>query len=83
MPTNLNPDVAALPLYQLGLAAGTDIGLRLALDALTAERIRQGQLAAAEPDSGSPVAARLAYTAAVLLDVTRVVAARFRQPPAV
>jgi hypothetical protein len=49
------------------------------LDALTAERVHQDQLAAAEPDSGSPAAARLAYTAAVLLDVTKVVAGRFRQ----
>jgi hypothetical protein len=57
---------------------GQDVGLRIALDALTAERIRHDRLIAAEPDSGSPVAARLSYAAAVLLDVAKVVAGRFR-----
>jgi hypothetical protein len=68
-----------LPIYRQGFDAGRDVGLRLALDALTAERVHQDELAAAEPDSGSPAAARLAYTAAVLFDVTEVVAGRFRQ----
>jgi hypothetical protein len=77
--TNITHDIRELPIYQAGLSAGQDIGLRRALDALTAERTRQDQLMAAEPDSGSPVAARLAYTAAVLLDVTKAVASRFRQ----
>jgi hypothetical protein len=47
----------ALPLYQAGLAAGTDIGLRVALDALTQERIREGNVEAAYSDLRSPIAA--------------------------
>jgi hypothetical protein len=35
-----------LPLYIAGFRAGLDVGLRLALDALTAERVRQETMAA-------------------------------------
>jgi hypothetical protein len=79
MPTNLTPNVAALPLYQLGLHNGQDVGLRLALDALTAEPGRQEQLLAAEPDSGSPATACLVYAARCLLDVSKTLAAQFRR----
>ena len=63
MPTNLNPDIAALPLYQLGFHDGQDVGLRLALDELTQERIRQTLLQDTYP--GNPAEAfRHAYAAA-------------------
>jgi hypothetical protein len=69
----------ALPLYQAGLSAGTDIGLRVALDALTQERIRVGNIQAAHSDLRSPTAARAAYAEAHLGSVSRTVADRFRR----
>jgi hypothetical protein len=69
-------DIRSLPIYVDGVAAGTDIGLRLALDALTLERIYQDQLAT-DPESGSSAACR-AYADGRLLAVAKVLAARFR-----
>jgi hypothetical protein len=78
MTPNLNPDIAALPLYQLGFHDGQDTGLRIALDAVTQERIRQTHMQATH-DAASPAAARHEYAAARLVYVSKVVAARFRQ----
>jgi hypothetical protein len=76
MPNILAHDpIRALPIYQAGLSAGADIGLRIALDALTAERSRQERLMA--DDAGSD--ARRVYAGGVLLDVARAVGAVFRQ----
>jgi hypothetical protein len=65
-----------LPIYLDGFHAGQDVGLRIALDALTAERVHQDQLAR-HPDSGSP-ACRV-YADGVLLAVANAVARRFRE----
>ena len=76
MPTILaHGPVRELPIYQAGVAAGVDIGPRLALDALTAELGRQEQLAALRPESTTIT---YVYAPGCLLDLTRVVAARFR-----
>ncbi len=75
MAQSLLPVWRELPIYRDGLAVGTDIGLRLALDAITLERNHQDQLAD-DPDSGSP--ASRAYADGRLLAVARVIAARFR-----
>jgi hypothetical protein len=71
-------NIASLPLYQDGFAVGRDTGLRLALDQLTAERIRQERLAT-KRRAGSQVASRHTFAAGILLDVTKTVARRFRQ----
>jgi hypothetical protein len=78
MPNNLDPEIAALPLYQLGFHDGQDVGLRIALDAITQERIRQTHIQSTH-DAASPAAARHEYAAARLVDVSRVIGARFRQ----
>jgi hypothetical protein len=67
-----------LPIYQLGFADDRDVGLRIGLDAITHERIRQTQLQATH-DTASPAAARHEYAAARLVDVAKVIGARFRQ----
>jgi hypothetical protein len=46
----ITPNERALPLYQAGLKAGTDIGLTFALTAVTTERIREGEIQAAHTD---------------------------------
>jgi hypothetical protein len=78
MAHNLTPEIAALPLYQLGFHDGQDTGLRIALDAITQERIRQTHMQATH-DTASPAAARHEYAAGRLLDVSRIIAGRFRQ----
>jgi hypothetical protein len=78
MTPNLNPDIAALPIYVEGFNAGQDTGLRIALDQLTQERIRQTHMQVT-PDTASPAAARHEYAAGRLLDVSRIIAGRFRQ----
>jgi hypothetical protein len=75
MATNLPPGIRQLPIYKAGLSAGQDIGLRIALDAITAERGRQERLGSS-PDSGSP-ACRV-YADGALLAVSKVLAGRFR-----
>jgi hypothetical protein len=72
MPQNPTHEIRVLPLYRDGFRAGQDTGLRIALDALTAERGRQ-----AETHPGSP-ACRV-YADGALLAVSRALAARFRQ----
>lgn len=78
MSTSLTHDpIRELPIYRAGQRVGVDIGLRIALDALTAERGRQERVAAQHPDA----TLTYVYAAGRLLDVTRVVAARFRGYP--
>jgi hypothetical protein len=64
-----------LRIYIDGFHAGCDIGLAIALAAITAEHAHQERVAR-HPDSGSP-ACRV-YADGVLLAVARVVGARFR-----
>ena len=63
------------PAYRDGHTAGVDVGLVIALTAISAERAHQERLAR-HPDSGS--ACRV-YADGVLLAVAKVVARRFRQ----
>jgi hypothetical protein len=76
--SNLPPPVRRLPIYLAGFHDGQDTGLRIALDAITQERIRQTHMQATH-DASSPAAARHEYAAPRLVDVSKVVAARFRQ----
>jgi hypothetical protein len=71
--TTLSPPVSDLDL-------GIDIGVRMGLDALTAEVDRQQTLAAnaAEHGFGAESAARSRYTAAVLQELAGELAGRFR-----
>jgi hypothetical protein len=62
--------------YTNAVTLGIGIGLRLALDAINAERVR---LTATRPDSKSPSAACHAYADGRLMAVMRVIAVRFRQ----
>jgi hypothetical protein len=71
-------NIRALPIYVEGFNAGQDTGPRIALDAITQERIRQTQIQATH-DAVSPAAARHEYAAGCLLDVSRIIAGRFRQ----
>jgi hypothetical protein len=68
---NITTSIREPPIYRAGLSAGTHIGPRMALDALTGEHVNQDSLKAAHPDFGSPVPALRAYTAACLLAVTK------------
>jgi hypothetical protein len=78
MSNNLEHTLRAMPGYVIGVRHGTDIGLRLALDQLT-RAIADQEQQAATTDSRSLAGARHAYAAATLLDVSRTVAAMFRQ----
>jgi hypothetical protein len=69
-------NLASLPLYQDGFTVGRAVGLRLALDALTAERGRQEQMAA---DRVKRERGRYVYAEGVLLAVSKTLAAHFRQ----
>ena len=78
MTDNITPEIRDLPIYQLGFSDGRDVGLRLALDALTQERTRQTLLQDTYP--GNPAEAfRHHYCAGRLADVAKVIGARFRQ----
>ncbi len=70
-------NIASLPLYQDGFAVGRDTGLRLALDQLTQERLRQERLLAHCWPS-STKAARISYAEASLREVSKTVAGIFR-----
>jgi hypothetical protein len=71
-------NIRQLPIYVEGFHAGQDTGLRIALDAITQERIRQTHMQATH-DAASPAAARHEYAAARRVDVSKVIGARFRQ----
>jgi hypothetical protein len=76
MSTSLRHDpVQDLPIYRDGFHAGRDVGLAIALAAITAEGAHRERLAT-HPDSGSHTCR--VYAEGVLLTVTRVVAFRFR-----
>jgi hypothetical protein len=75
-PSLIHEPIAKLPIYQDGFRRGTDLGLRLALDALTAERGRQEQMAA---DRVKRERGRYVYAEGVLLAVSKTLAAHFRQ----
>jgi hypothetical protein len=76
--TDPTHDLRQLPIYVEGFHAGQDTGLRIALDAITQERTRQTHMQAPH-DAASPAAARHEYAAARLVDVSKVIGARFRQ----
>ncbi len=70
-------NLASLPLYQDGFTVGRDTGLRLALDQLTQERIRQERmLARCWPNSATY--ARISYAEASLREVSKTVVGIFR-----
>jgi hypothetical protein len=77
MPHIITHNIASLPLYQDGFAVGRDTGLRIALDQLTQERIRQERLLARCYPS-STKAARISYAEASLREVSKRVAGIFR-----
>lgn len=74
MPTNLNPDIRALPLYRDGVAHGTDIGIAIAMHAITRERVHQQQMADGAREQG-----RYVYADGALHAVAKVLARRFWQ----
>jgi hypothetical protein len=69
---NLAATVRAMPGYTIGLAHGTDIGLVIALTAITSERNRLAQLRTHAP---SP---NVAFADGALHRVASTLAARFR-----
>jgi hypothetical protein len=75
MSTKISPGIAALPIFQDGVQHGTDIGLRIALDAITSERQHQERLGSQPDHPGSP-ACRV-YADGALLTVAKTIAARF------
>jgi hypothetical protein len=74
-PSLIHEPIRKLPLWQDGFARGRDVGLAIALAALTAERGRQETLAA---DRVKRERGRYVYAEGVLLAVTKVVASRFQ-----
>jgi hypothetical protein len=74
-PSLIHEPIAKLALWQDGYARGRDVGLAIALAALTAERGRQETMAAyrVKRERG-----RYVYAEGVLLAVSRVVASRFQ-----
>jgi hypothetical protein len=75
-PSLIHEPIRKLPLWQDGFARGRDLGLVIALAAITAERTHQ-ELLGAQQDAGSP-ACRV-YADGALLAVAKAVARRFRQ----
>jgi hypothetical protein len=65
-------NIRALPIYQLAFSAGIDLGLAIALHAITDERSHQERLT-----DGSPTCR--VYADGCLLAVSKSLAARFRQ----
>jgi hypothetical protein len=70
MAPNLEHTIRAMPGYSAGLAHGTDIGLRIGLDAITAERTHL--------ETGDDTACRH-FADGRLANVHRSIAAMFRQ----
>jgi hypothetical protein len=77
MPHIITHNLASLPLYQDGFAVGRDVGLRLALDQLTQERLKQERLLARLWPT-STKAARISYAEASLREVSERIAIMFR-----
>jgi hypothetical protein len=78
MQNTSDANIRALPIYRLGWSEGHDLGLRQALDAITAERRRLDELASRDHDSHSMTAARIAFAGARLGTVAQAIAAIFR-----
>jgi hypothetical protein len=76
-PSLIHEPIRKLPLWQDGFAHGQATGLRIALETILAEQAHQEQTA--ERRGGSPLAYRHMFAASVLLDVSKVIGARFRQ----
>ena len=67
--------IVRLPIYRAGAEQGLRVGLRLALDALTRERIHQERLGDQPDHPGSPACRE--YANGVLLAVSKTIAERF------
>jgi hypothetical protein len=67
--------IRELPIYRDGFHAGRDVGLAIAVAAITAERAHQVRLAR-HPDSGSHMRV---HADSVLLAVAKVMARKFRK----
>jgi hypothetical protein len=74
-PSLIHETIAKLPIYQDGFARGRDVGLAIALTAITAERAHQERLGSQPDHPGSP-ACRV-YADGALHAVAKVLAARF------
>jgi hypothetical protein len=74
-PSLIQEPIRKLPLWQDGYARGRDVGLAIALAALTAERGRQETMAAhrVKRERG-----RYVYAEGVLLYVSKAIASRFQ-----
>jgi hypothetical protein len=77
MSTNISNEIRQLPIYLDAFATGHDAGLVMALTAITAERVRQEQMAA---DPGSEACRQ--YADGCLVSVSKQIAARFRSQEA-
>jgi hypothetical protein len=75
MAPNLNPDIAALPLYRLGFADGKDVGLAVALNLVVAYGLDEEQRAA-RTDPPNPTHA---HCATVLRHIGDQLGGTFRQ----
>ena len=75
MPSNLSPEIAALPLYRDGLDAGRDVGLAIALHVVVLAGVDQEQRA----NRTSPPVPANAHAATVLRKVADQVAEKFRE----
>jgi hypothetical protein len=75
-PSLIHEPIRKLPQWQDGFAHGQHLGLRIALETILAEQANQEQTA--QRRGGTPLAYRHMFAAYVLLDVSKVVAARFR-----
>jgi hypothetical protein len=78
MTSTITNEIRQLPLFIAGFNDGQDVGLRLALDQLTQERLKQERLLARLYPT-STKAARISYAEASLRAVSKRVAALFRQ----
>jgi hypothetical protein len=78
-PSLIHDPIRKLPLWQDGFAHGQHVGLRIALETILAEQANQEQTA--ERRGGTPLAYGHMFAASVLLDVAKVIGARFRQTP--
>ena len=74
MNDNLPTFTRLLPLYIDGFHAGQDVGIVIAMHAITRERVHQQQMA-----DGARAQARYVYADGALHAVAKVLARRFRQ----
>jgi hypothetical protein len=76
-PSLIHDPIRKLPLWQDGFAHGQHLGLRIALDTILAEQANQEQTPVRR--GGTTLAYQHMLAAYVLLDVSKVVARRFRE----